>query len=611
MNFISKLFTKKRLVAILGVVIILILAAGLIWFNRDKLFSGASTNYKSVSDKTALTVAKNWLSKNPAPMTGDVSGQEWKTKNSRQLKNKNNQTIAHIIDLEPQGYIIVPAYEEIEPVLAFSTESDFDNTSDDENHLLLLLTQDIPDRLKNQDKIPSAYKKSVSEHWGKLKKEIAADSNTAASADTATSTTSLAAVTPVVSPMIATRWNQGSINGVPAYNYYTPNNYLTGCVATATAQVMNYYRYPSHAAFTNYVYVNSLYQSASVDSTYDYDNMPLQLTSASPLIQTQSTGRLLADVGAGLGSNYAPYQTVATMSKAATTLTNFFGYGSAQFTLGSAADWSTVLKNELNGGHPVPLGIADTIKGVGHAVVADGWGTDGLSDLYHFNMGWSGNYDAWYTLPGFTTGSNNWNALSGLISNIRITAPVDAIAPTVVISSPANDEIVAGTTNIAATALDNKGVTKVEFYQNSNLIATDTTLPYNFNWDTSGLIDGPYILLVKAYDAAGNIGVSSPVNITVSNTRSVVLPTANITSPLSGSAFSRRVKVTITAAATGENLTKVEFYASGSLVCTDTATPYTCSWNTGGSRKTYSLSAKVYDAAGNSAVSSAVGVTVK
>ena len=93
----------------------------------------------------------------------------------------------------------------------------------------------------------------------------------------------------------------------------------------------------------------------------------------------------------------------------------------------------------------------------------------------------------------------------------------DTTAPTVSITSPANGATVSGTVSITASASDNVGVSKVEFYVNNTLKSTDTISPYSYGWDTTTLTNGTYTLAAKAYDAAGNVGQSSSISVTVSN----------------------------------------------------------------------------------------------
>jgi len=93
----------------------------------------------------------------------------------------------------------------------------------------------------------------------------------------------------------------------------------------------------------------------------------------------------------------------------------------------------------------------------------------------------------------------------------------DTILPTTSISSPADGATVSGTIAISATASDNVGVARVEFYVNNVLKSSVITFPYSYNWDTVTLSNGTYTLYTKAYDAAGNIGQSPTVTVTLSN----------------------------------------------------------------------------------------------
>ncbi len=93
----------------------------------------------------------------------------------------------------------------------------------------------------------------------------------------------------------------------------------------------------------------------------------------------------------------------------------------------------------------------------------------------------------------------------------------DTTAPTTAITAPANGATVGGTTSVTATASDNVGVTRVEFFLDGALQSTDTTSPYAWSWNTTGTSNGAHALTTKAYDAANNIGTSAAVNVTVSN----------------------------------------------------------------------------------------------
>ncbi len=92
----------------------------------------------------------------------------------------------------------------------------------------------------------------------------------------------------------------------------------------------------------------------------------------------------------------------------------------------------------------------------------------------------------------------------------------DTTAPTIDVTAPAAGASVANTVNIAASATDNVGVTKVEFYVNGVLKSTDTASPYAYAWDSKSVVNGAASLMAKAYDAAGNIN-SDTVQVQVLN----------------------------------------------------------------------------------------------
>ncbi len=115
-------------------------------------------------------------------------------------------------------------------------------------------------------------------------------------------------------------------------------------------------------------------------------------------------------------------------------------------------------------------------------------------------------------------------ALSGLPRTFAFDSQgggADTTAPTTAISAPVPGATVSGATSGTATASDNGGVTRVEFYLDGTLASTDTTDPYAWSWDTTTAPDGAHTLTTKAYDAAGNVGTSTSVTVTVSNAASL------------------------------------------------------------------------------------------
>src|SRR5262249_13215440 len=120
-------------------------------------------------------------------------------------------------------------------------------------------------------------------------------------------------------------------------------------------------------------------------------------------------------------------------------------------------------------------------------------------------------YYAYITL---STGDEMWSAP---IWNDESAGPPDTTPPTTSITSPAGGQTVSGTTTVTASAGDNVGVTRVEFYLDNALQSTSTAAPYQWNWNTTATANGAHTLMSKAYDAAGNVGSSTPVSVTVSN----------------------------------------------------------------------------------------------
>jgi len=99
-----------------------------------------------------------------------------------------------------------------------------------------------------------------------------------------------------------------------------------------------------------------------------------------------------------------------------------------------------------------------------------------------------------------------------------VAGAADTTAPTTSITSPTSGATVSGTTTISASASDNVGVSKVDFYVDSVLKGTDTSSPYSYSWATTAYSNGAHSLYTKATDAAGNVGTSATISVTVSNT---------------------------------------------------------------------------------------------
>ena len=105
------------------------------------------------------------------------------------------------------------------------------------------------------------------------------------------------------------------------------------------------------------------------------------------------------------------------------------------------------------------------------------------------------------------------NAIAAVIGGV--VSAKDSVKPVVSITAPVNGASVSGTVTISANASDNVGVTRVDFLVNGTVASSDNASPYSYSWNTSGLI-GSQVLSTKAYDAAGNVGVSTTVTVSIS-----------------------------------------------------------------------------------------------
>jgi subtilisin family serine protease len=182
----------------------------------------------------------------------------------------------------------------------------------------------------------------------------------------------------------------------------------------------------------------------------------------------------------------------------------------------------------------------------------------------------------------------------------------DNTPPIVSFIQPTNGATVSGTTNVVVNASDNVGVASVSFYVNGNLVATDTTVPYEYSWNTLTVANGGHNLRVEAKDAADNVG-SSQIGVTVSNLDTTP-PVTAITTPRTNSRVRANFFVTATASDNVE-VVKVELFVNGVLASTDMSAPWNFSVNgTGWSSGVYTLTTKAYDAQNNSSTSTGVRV---
>lgn len=207
----------------------------------------------------------------------------------------------------------------------------------------------------------------------------------------------------VVSPLVSCTWNQRA----PFYNQCPTSgtqHCLTGCVATAMAQVMYYWKYPAEApALDGYTSeVNGITVGALPGGIFDWDNMLDVYPTNAAAQQKDAVAMLMRYCGQAC---YMGYGTSGSGAYSDDELEGMkkFGYNDAAVLLDrddySADEWSAMIEEQLAAGCPILYGGVDPDKNAGHAFVVDGCG----GGMYHINWGWSGSGDGYFVLDAFTT----------------------------------------------------------------------------------------------------------------------------------------------------------------------------------------------------------------
>ena len=186
--------------------------------------------------------------------------------------------------------------------------------------------------------------------------------------------------------------------------------------------------------------------------------------------------------------------------------------------------------------------------------------------------------------------------------------PADTTPPSVSITSPTSGATVTGATALAATASDaGSGVARIEFRVDGVLVGSDANSPYSSSWDASSVASGAHTIRATAIDVAGN-STSASISVNVPAPPPPVdttAPTVAITSPANGSTISGAITIAASGTDSGSGMSRVEFRVDGALLFTDTAAPYSTTWDPSSSPAgLHTITARAYDLAGNASTSS-------
>ena len=294
------------------------------------------------------------------------------------------------------GFVIVSADDAVMPVLGYSTSGTFDPQNIPVNCNAWL--QDYADQIAIVKERHYAAPAEVSQRWT----ELAEGREPERSGNTRT-----------VAPLLTTTWSQS-----PWYNELCPGEgdeqAVTGCVATAMAQIINYHQWPAHG-YGSHSYYHETYGQQSADfssHTYQYALMPTALTLNSTPAQINAIATLMRDCGVAVNMDYSYYGSGAYSETARAALSNHFSYETAilvrdRRTLGtiigtynnttyySDDEWKAILKSELDASYPVLHDGTSMDLSSAHAFVCDGYDAN---DYFHFNWGWSGWDDGYFAV---------------------------------------------------------------------------------------------------------------------------------------------------------------------------------------------------------------------
>jgi subtilase family protein/Big-like domain-containing protein/fervidolysin-like protein len=206
--------------------------------------------------------------------------------------------------------------------------------------------------------------------------------------------------------------------------------------------------------------------------------------------------------------------------------------------------------------------------------------------------------------PGGWDSTYGWgevNAARALSQNLGSVS--DTTPPTVNISSPSNGWTVSGTITISTPASDNTGITSFRISVGGSTLCSGASAPYPCSWNTANVGNGgPYTLTVAVWDAAGNGAVASSSVYVNNSVGDRTPPTVSIVSTANGSTVSGTITLTVYAN-DDTAVSAVGIYVGETTVCTFTAPPYSCTWNTASvGNGAYTLKAAAWDTTGNGAV---------
>jgi hypothetical protein len=377
---------------------------------------GLNTSAKQIDEKIAKQVGQNFLKTRTNSQTlknaNDFELVYKSTSNSvNSLASLQTITYFYVFNASLSGFVIVSGDDNVLPILGYSDQGLFDPNNLPQN--VLKWFEGYKSEIRSIIEQNIQPTNQIVDEWQSLINGDNLNSSTKAKAS--------------VNPLMQTKWNQS-----PYYNALCPSNSVTGCVATAMAQIMKYWNYPATGSgFHSYNHNTYGTLSANFGSTsYQWGSMPNSVNSTNNAVAT-----LMYQVGVSVDMDYSPQSSGAYVISASSPVTHcseyalktYFGYKNSlqgiQRVDYNQTQWLNLIKMELDASRPILY--AGFGNGGGHCFVADGYDN---SDYIHFNWGWGGSYDGYFQInalnpSGTGTGGGSGGYNSGHQAVIGIEPP--------------------------------------------------------------------------------------------------------------------------------------------------------------------------------------------
>lgn len=370
------------------------------------------------------------------PMFAGYKGLTYDAVKSVEPFSVDERPAFYVVNLTPQGWMLIAADNKVSPVLAYSHQGQF-------------VTRDFPVSLElwlnNYARMVFyiSETKELPEHPNWNEQPLRAPS---------------AVTDDAVEPLIKVKFNQSS-----PWNKYCPSDNngraVVGCVAVAMAQAMTVHKYPERPtgsfSYSCPPYGN-LFINYSAEPAYNWD-MIIAGTDGK-----DASAKLLYHCGVSVEMEYSPSGSGTQTGKITGALKSFFYYPNSvkTYTRGSYTDdWESLIKNEIKHGRPVVYAGNDGTSNPGHAFNLDGY--DG-NNMYHINWGWGGANNGYYGINNIKDGQNDYTKGQQVITGIRppSIAPSDIFISN--LSVPANQP--AGTV-VGTVTVESEAVNPIYEYQ--------------------------------------------------------------------------------------------------------------------------------------------------